>query len=129
MKNRKIFVLKLTAGSCIAVPEQIEDELEVYQKFVDGCIECVRIDEQLVMVVNDEGLIRELPENIIASCLYWSITGKPATPICGNAILVGVDPENGEFCDIPPAAVFSVLSLSRKLRDLEPAEDPGARPE
>lgn len=126
MKNRKIYVLKLTAGSCITEPEQIEDELEVYQKFVDGCIEVVRINERLVMVVNDEGLIRELPENIIASCLYWSITGKPATPICGNAILCGVNPESGEFCDIPPSAVFSVLDLSRKLRGLEPGEDPGA---
>lgn len=127
--NRKIVVLKLTAGSNFADPEMIEDELEVYQKFVDGCIECVRINERLVMVVNDEGLIRELPENIIASCLYWSITGQPATPICGNAILCGVDPENGEFCDIPPSAVFSVLNLSRKLRVLETAEDPGAQPE
>lgn len=127
--SRKINVLKLTAGSSIAEPEQVEDELEVYQKFVDGCIECVRINERLVMVVNDEGLIRELPENIIASCLYWSITGKPATPICGNAILVGVNPESSEFCNIPPAAVFSVLDLSRKLRVIEPAEDPGAQPE
>lgn len=129
MKNRKINVLKLTAGSVTAEPEQIEDELEVYQQFVDGCIECVRINARLVMVVNDEGLIRELPENIIASCLYWSITGKPATPICGNAILAGVDPESGEFCDIPPSAVMSVLDMSRKLRALEPAEDPGAQPE
>lgn len=63
IKNRKINVLKLTAGSDIAEPEEIEDELEVYQKFVDGCIECVRINERLVMVVNDEGLIRDLPDN------------------------------------------------------------------
>lgn len=117
--NRKINVLKLTAGSIIAEPEEIVDELESYQKFVDGCIECVSLNERLVMVVNDEGLIRELPENIIASCLYWSITGKPATPICGNAILVGVDPENGEFCNIPPSAVFSVLNLSRKLTKIQ----------
>lgn len=127
--NRKINVLKLTAGTVIAEPEEIEDELEVYQKFVDGCIECVRINERLVMVVNDEGLIRELPENIIASCLYWSITGMPSTPICGNAILVGYRPEDGCFCNIPPSAVMSVLDLSRKLRALEGDEDPGARPE
>lgn len=127
--NRKIVVLKLTAGSNFADPEMIEDELEVYQKFVDGYIECVRINKRLVLVVNDEGLIRELPENIIASCLYWSITGKPATSIFGNAILCGVDPESGEFSDIPPSAVFSVLDLSRKLRNIETAEDPGARPE
>lgn len=129
MKNRKINVLKLTAGDTVVIEaSQIVDELEVYQKFVDGCIECVRLHERLVMVVNDEGLIRELPENIIASCLYWSITGQPVTPICGNAILVGVDPESGEFCNLPPSVVFSVLDLSRKLRALE-AEDPGARHE
>lgn len=131
MENRKINVLKLTAGNTVIIEaSRIEDELEVYQKFVDGCIECVRINERLVMVVNDEGLIRELPENIIASCLYWSITGKPVTPpICGNAILVGYRPEDGSFGNIPPAAVFSVLDLSRKLRYIEAAEDPGAQPE
>ena len=127
MKNRKINVLKLTAGSVIADLEEIEDELEVYQKFVDGYIECVLINERLVMVVNDEGSIRELPENIIASCLYWSITGRPVTPICGNVILVGYRPEDGSFCNVPPAAVLSVLDLARKLRALEAAEDPGAR--
>lgn len=129
MKNRKITGLKLTAGSNLAEPEEIEDKLEVYQKFVDGYIEIVRINERLVMVVNDEGLIRELPENIIASCLYWSIIGQPVTPICGNAILVGLNPENGEFCNIPPSVVFSVLNLTRKLRALETAEDPDERSE
>lgn len=129
MKNRKIYVLKLTAGSVTAEPEEIEDELKVYHKFVDGFIEVVRINERLVMVVNDEGLIRELPENIIATILYWSINGQPVTPICGNAILVGYRPEDGSFCNIPPSAVMSVLDLSRKLQALETAEDPGARPE
>ena len=127
--SRKINVLKLTAGCNFAEPEEIEDELEVYQKFVDGCIEVARINERCVMVVNDEGLIRELPENIIASILYWSRCGRVVTPICGNAILVGYRPEDGSFCNIPPSAVMSVLDLSRKLRALEPAEDPGARPE
>ncbi len=129
MKKRKIHVLKLTAGCDIAEPEEIEDELEVYQKFVDGCIEVVRINERLVMVVNDEGLIRELPENIIATILYWSINGQPVTPICGNAILVGYRPEDGSFGNIPPSAVFLVLDIERKLRAVEPADDPGARPE
>lgn len=119
MKNKKINVLKLTAGNIIEVVlSQIEDELEVYQKFVDGHIECVRINERLVMVVNDEGLLRELPENRIATVLYWSINGQPVTPICGNAILVGVDPENGEFCNIPTSAAMSVIKLSRQMRDL-----------
>lgn len=129
MKNRKINVLKLTAGSAIAEPAEIVDELEVYQKFVDGCIEVVWINERLVMVVNGEGLIRDLPENIIATILYWSIIGQPVTPICGNAILVGYRPEDCSFYNIHPSAVMSVLDLSRKLRALDPAEDPGARPE
>ena len=129
MKNRKIDVLKLSADNIEVVPAQIEDELEVYQNFVDGCIECVRINERVVMVVNDEGLIRVLPENIIATALYWSITGQPVTPICGNAILVGVDPESGEFCNIPAAEAMAVIKLSHKLRALETSEDTGARPE
>ena len=121
--SRKINVLKLTAGCNFAEPEEIEDELEVYQKFVYGYIECVRLHERLVMVVNDEGLIRELPENKIATVLYWTAIRKPVTPICGNAILAGVNPENGEFCNIPPSAVFLVLDLTRKLRMVDAAEE------
>lgn len=130
MKNRKINVLKLTAGNNVEVVlSQIEDELKNYQDFVEGNIECVRIKKNLIMIVNDEGLIRKLPENIIATFLYWSIHGKAVTPICGNVILAGLDPENEEFCNIPIGEAMQIVYLSRKLRDMETSEDPGARPE
>ena len=102
MKDRKIIVIKLIAGSNTPIKEEINDELEVYQEFVGGNIEIVSLGERLAMVVNDEGLIRELPENMIASILYWSRCGRVVTPICGNAMLVGIRPEDeGEFGSVP----------------------------
>lgn len=119
MKNRKINVLKLTAGSNIAEPAQIEDELQTYQDYVGGPIEIVRLNERTALVVNDEGLIRELQENPIATVLYWQRCGRPVTPICGNAWIVGLRAEDGEFTNVPPSAVFTVNDIIKHFKSLE----------
>lgn len=120
MKDRKIIVIKLIAGSNTPIKEEINDELEVYQEFVGGNIEIVTLGERLAMVVNDEGLIRELPENIIASILYWSRCGRVVTPICGNAMLVGIRPEDeGEFGSVPPSALITVELVAYQAKEYE----------
>jgi hypothetical protein len=129
MENRKIHVLKLTAGSYTAEPAEIEDELEVYQKFVDGCIEVVRLNARAALVVNDEGLIRGLKENPIATVLYWNLCGRPVTPICGNAWIVGVRSEDGEFTNVPPSAALIVNNYIRIFKNLkEDDNEPEVQP-
>ena len=126
MKDRKIVVIKLIAGSNTPIKEEINDELEVYQEFVGGNIEIVTLGERLAMVVNDDGLIRELPENIIASILYWSRCGRivtpicVVTPICGNAMLVGIRPEDeGEFGSVPLSAQITVDLIAYQAKEYE----------
>ena len=72
---------------------EIENELEALQEVVDGYIETVSlIPDKVDMIVNEEGLIKEMELNSVASVIA-------GTYIFGNALIVGVDGEN--FCDVP----------------------------
>ncbi len=72
---------------------EIENELEALQGAVDGYIETVSlIPEKVDMIVNEEGLIKGMELNPIASAIA-------GTYIVGNALIVGVDGE--DFCDVP----------------------------
>jgi len=70
--------------------------LEQLQDYVGGFIEVVNVlvDGQATqMVVNDEGLIRDMPVNVLASKHYATYALQelrcyPPTPICGNAVLL-----------------------------------------
>lgn len=71
----------------------IENKLEAFQEAVDGYIETVTlVPDEVVMIVNEEGLLRGLGINPLATALYCST-------IVGVAMVVGIDGE--EFCDVP----------------------------
>ena len=71
----------------------IENTLEAFQSAVDGYIETLTlVPDRAVMIVNEEGLLRGLSPNPIASAVA-------NTQIVGTAIIVGVDGE--EFTDVP----------------------------
>ena len=71
----------------------IENTLEALQKSVDGYIETITLVQgRAVMIVNEEGLLRGLGINPLATALYGSA-------IVGVAVVVGIDGE--EFCDVP----------------------------
>ena len=84
-------VLKLEGLSITET--EIENTLEALQAAVDGFIETVTlVQDRAVMLVNEEGLLRDLPLNPVASAVA-------NTQIVGTAIVVGVDGE--EFTDVP----------------------------
>jgi hypothetical protein len=70
--------------------------LEWMKEQVEGWIERVRVNTgrtQFDMIVNEEGRIQNLPENLIGSALYMLTalinTGiKTDTPITGNIIIL-----------------------------------------
>lgn len=71
----------------------IENKLEAFQEAVDGYIETLTlVPDEVVMIVNEEGLLRGLGINPLATALYGSA-------IVGVAVVVGIDGE--EFCDVP----------------------------
>lgn len=83
----------LLIDSCGARAIDIENKLEAFQEAVDGYIETVTLEpDEVVMIVNEEGLLRGLGINPLATALYGSA-------IVGVAVVVGIDGE--EFCDVP----------------------------
>lgn len=71
----------------------IDNTLEALQDAVDGYIEAITlVPNQAVMLVNEEGRLRRMYPNILASAIA-------GTQIVGAALIVGVDGE--EFTDIP----------------------------
>jgi hypothetical protein len=63
--------------------DTVENELHALQEVVDGYIEPVRIGNDLVILCNEEGILRSLPLNrIVNGCM-----------LCGTFLVVGEDGE------------------------------------
>lgn len=76
---------------------ELENTLEALQAEVGGYIEAVSLLSDLVLIVNEEGLINDLPFNM-------SLCGMH---LFGTILAVGVDGE--EFCDIPGNNLKDIL--------------------
>lgn len=82
---------------------EIDNTLEALQAAVDGYIEAVTlIPGKAVMIVNEEGLLRGMAQNPIAS-------NVANTQIVGPAVVVGVDGE--DFTDIPEDVEHCIRAL------------------
>lgn len=82
--------LKLEMNSISIV--DVDNELRAFQKAVGGHIETFGLKDGGVMIVDEEGMLKQYPHNDLASY----ISGKH---IYGTALIVGVDGE--EFDDVP----------------------------
>lgn len=72
-----------------AVDELVPNTLEALQKLVGGYIETVTIASDAVVICNEEGRLRGLPEN----CEVCGV------PFCGTIVIAGIRGE--EFADVP----------------------------
>ncbi|MBP0974832.1 MAG: DUF3846 domain-containing protein [Oscillospiraceae bacterium] len=82
--------MKLDLNSISIV--DVENDLHALQKAVGGRIETVGLKDGAVMIVDEEGMLKQYPHNDLAS--YIS-----RRHIYGTALIVGVDGE--EFDDVP----------------------------
>lgn len=90
---------------------EIDDRLEIYQNLVGGWIEVVYAaglqHYHSVMVVNEEGVLQDLPVNPLASMLYGDY-------IAGDAVIVGtIGPD---FTDIPDELAEILLDFGGKKK-------------
>lgn len=90
----------------------IDDKLETMQKIVGGYIELVRIAYPLFMVVNEEGLIRDLPNNKLASGFYPGMYG-----VAGDVFFIAMNPDanpldedTNEFADLDPRLIDLIVA-------------------
>lgn len=92
-------VLKLEGNRIIET--ETANTLEALQAEVDGYIEAVTlIPDKAVMIVNEEGLLRGMAPNPIASA-------AANTQIVGTAIIV----DGEEFTDVPEDVVKCIRAL------------------
>lgn len=61
--------------------------LEELQGFVGGCIEIIPLVDDLIMVVNEEGKLLDLPFNKTATEIFWINTDNAYDHIVGNALI------------------------------------------
>ena len=82
----------------------ISDSLENLQKTVGGYIETVSIDDhELVLIVNEEGKLRDMPYNFSALCSahIYSVYVEWREQLFGTVIVCGTCMTKDTFEDIP----------------------------
>jgi len=71
------------------------------------------------LIVNEEGLLSDLPLNPIATCLRSGITAVKRDNLRGAALLLGKVDEEGNFTDVTPDGVAKVMAAMRDVNDLK----------
>jgi hypothetical protein len=62
--------------------------LEELQKYVGGYIEVVNLNTKLIMIVNEEGKLNNLPLNERATTMFINFQHKVNDVIVGNALVM-----------------------------------------
>lgn len=99
-------VMHITAFPMTVKVIDIDDVLEAYQGLVDGYIEVVYAKGlrryAAAMVVNEEGVLNDLPCNPVASVLYGDY-------IAGDVVIVGV--AGPDFTDVPFEVIEGIYEM------------------
>ncbi len=87
------------------LPEEVEidKKLEAYQKLVKGYIECINLDD-VVLICNDEGKINNMPLN---RDIGFDI-------IAGPFFIVGDDYERGDFKSLTDEQILNYKTIFGK---------------
>lgn len=90
-------VLRITPSNGHEVID-VPNELVALHKAVGGLIEVVWLTPRMVMIINEEGKLRSLPDNDAATVIYQYYHHNSCDVIVGNALIVGV--AGDEFTDL-----------------------------
>ena len=101
MEDNKALVIRAD-GTMVVIDMPAEDKLlEEMQSRVDGLIEAVRLETDVTMWVNEEGLIRGLPVNPLASALHGAV-------ITGDVIITGTN-DSGDTIGLPMKRLAQIV--------------------
>lgn len=95
-----------------------EDGYTQLHNAVGGYIEMVPLMGEVTIVVNEEGKIRRLPFNQVATSVWETFYGRTDVMV-GDAVLVGPADDDGEPTDVPDHVVESVTQFAAKLKELQ----------
>ena len=104
--------IKIEPGSDIReveiTGETIEEQNDSIHGFLGGYFDVVRMGRDACMLVDDEGLLKALPQNTLA----MMISGYPL--LVGTALIVGTreGDDGDEFCDAPERFIKLAAELN-----------------
>ena len=96
--------------------EQKDFSLEDYQKIVGGWVEYVHVYDDIAMFCNEEGKIKNLPVNNIAT-QYIKSKQPFDDVICGDVIFSKTD-EEGEDVDLTLEEINDVIDFIETYQNL-----------
>ena len=89
----------------------IEAQNDSIHEYLGGYFDIVRMGRDACMLVDDEGLLKGLTQNVLA----MMISGYPL--LVGTALIVGTRPgdDGDEFCDVPERFIKLAADLNGEL--------------
>ncbi len=115
--------VKVTTDNRISLIDIDFNDFKSIQQAIGGHFETVRTrlmvdyfrDPSVIMLVDEDGLIKELPENALGCALYG--TPQHGFPIVGDLVFARVDGENIVAPDDPEALKHRLLHTFTGLRE------------
>lgn len=85
-------------------------DLAFLQQQVGGWIEAVDINDGVIFV-NEEGKLRGMQPNALASALWWTRSTQRSDHLAGTAVVMGPVDANGDTTDVTDKVIAAVLDL------------------
>lgn len=103
-------------GSAEAVQWDVSaGTLQPLQEAVDGFVDVVTLHPSVTMWVNDEGLVRNMPMNIVATSIARGF-GLMHQPYFGRAVFTGGASDEGDTLALSEEQSEALLNLARLAR-------------
>lgn len=100
-KNLKVMVKRVGKQPTV---ETIENTLKAKQQLVNGLIEIVPYNDEILIVCNEEGKLLNMPPNLIFDYDY----------IAGDCFFVGDDYKNGDFKSLTDKQIKEVEEIIKE---------------
>ncbi len=100
-----------------------ETAYKVISGAVGGYIEAVRVQPNLVMWVNESGLLENLEPNEVGCLAYLVAFGSLRSPIVGDVIFTGAEDEEGNSLGVDAEGMEWLLQLGEIGMMVAEAED------
>jgi hypothetical protein len=113
MKMKNLTVVAVEVGKEPEI-KTVEHTLEEMHKLVEGYIETVRVAEDILLIVNEEGMITDLPVNFHTLVIDRGVV-KPVHQIHGNVFFVSVSGE--DFASLDKEQIQKVLKMFKHKRE------------
>jgi hypothetical protein len=111
----KTALLIRTDGTTERLTYTVDGEYETLSRGVGGYIEAVTLSEGLVMWVNEEGKLKSLPRNPVATRWFSNIFGEGIDVIVGDAVFTGGTDDEGYMNSLTESQVTSLEEGSKAI--------------